>query len=352
MSFVKKIPVNGNLHGHRIFTTVDNESARYYIEDYLAKKANETPLAERIDALKRTVKHSVPARDSLRQIAREFSVDFAALFFADIVLAQPNNAAIQRTYLENLKKVHEGRQVFPKKDILIMLVPGYDYKENGKVTGADLNRPRQLLQRAGYDVAFVDIDPIGSVEENAQYLLWQIKQHPRRQILVAGPSSAGPAIHLVLGSPENRRDIRNVKAWLNMGGVLQGVPVLDRFSSGPKGWLFSTIIWFKGWKKHSFESMYAKVSRERFQRLSVPQHVQIYNFLGLSLSGNISRFAADKYMMMREDGPNDGLTLLADSIAPNSLTIFSPHSDHFFAEDPEIDAKTQALLLTIVGRLP
>ncbi len=52
--------------------------------------------------------------------------------------------------------------------------------------------------------------------------------------------------------------------------------------------------------------------------------------------------------MMRDDGPNDGLTLLPDVIAPNSLSILAPKSDHFFAEDPEIDSKTLALLVTVM----
>ena len=50
-------------------------------------------------------------------------------------------------------------------------------------------------------------------------------------------------------------------------------------------------------------------------------------------------------------GPNDGLTLLPDIVAPNNLSILSPTTDHFFAEDPEIDRKTLALLVTIVERI-
>ncbi len=55
--------------------------------------------------------------------------------------------------------------------------------------------------------------------------------------------------------------------------------------------------------------------------------------------------------MMRGDGPNDGLTLLPDILAPNSLSILAPRSDHFFAEDPEIDDKTLALLLILIDQI-
>jgi hypothetical protein len=129
------------------------------------------------------------------------------------------------------------------------------------------------------------------------------------------------------------------------------VPVLDRFSTGPKGFLFSTIRWIKGWKKSSFESMYTPVSRKRFATLSIPARIKIYNYVGLSLSGGISKYAKDKYMMMRSEGPNDGLTLLPDIVAPNSRSILAPKSDHFFAEEPEIDKKTLTLLVTIIGQI-
>jgi hypothetical protein len=349
---VRKIPAKGNLQGYAIETTVDDESAKYYLENYLAGDVKDAHLHQKIAEIHRQVKDELPSREQLKKNSTDFSVDFAALFFGNQLLKQKGNSELQKQFLKNLDKVRNGTAEYPKKDVLIMLVPGYDYVKNGHVTGADFANPRKLLGQAGYEVCFVGIDPLGSVEENAAYLAKSIVSNRDRKIAIAGASSAGPAIHLALGKLVKPDDLVNVKAWLNLGGILQGVPVLDKFSSGPKGWLFSTVLWFKGWKKSSFESMHTAVSRKRFATLSVPGHIAIYNYIGLSLSGNVSRFARDKYLMMREDGPNDGLTLLADIVAPGSFSILSPKTDHFFAEDPEIDKKTLALLVTILGRIP
>jgi len=348
---VKKIPTRAEFHGYPIATTVDSESAKYYLENYLAGKNTDSRLQHRIEVLEQAKPAILPTRDDLKTISNDFSLDFAALHFVHRLLSQPGNPELQKQYLSNLKKIKSRTIQFPKKDILILLVPGYDYVENGHITGADLRKPREILEQSGYEVAFVDIDPIGSVEENAAYLSERIREKKHRKIAVAGASSAGPAIHLALGKLLSPQETKNVKAWLNLGGILRGSPLLDKFSTGPKGWLFSAIIWFKGWRRYSFESMYAEVSRKRFETLSVPQHIQIYNYLGLSLSGNISKYGRDKYSMMIDDGPNDGLTLLPDIIAPNSLSILSPTTDHFFAQDPEIDLKTLALLVTIIQRI-
>lgn len=347
-----KIPAQGNLQSHTITTTVDHESARYYLESYLAGKSTDTPLHRRIGQIHAQLKNAVPTRDQLKEISSEFSLDFAALLFAEQLLKQPGNPELQTQFLRNLESIRVGTAVYPRKATLIMLVPGYDYAANGAKTGADFARPRKLFEEAGYEVHFVAIDPLGSVEENAAFLAKDILAHRDRTIAIAGASSAGPAIHLALGKLLQPGELTHVKAWLNLGGILQGSPVLDQVAAGPKGWLFSTVIWFKGWPRSSFDSMQVAVSRERYATLSVPPHIAVTNYLGLSLSGNISDFARDKYAMMREDGPNDGLTLLPDIIAPNSLSILSPTTDHFFAEDPEIDRKTLALLLTIMALIP
>jgi len=77
----------------------------------------------------------------------------------------------------------------------------------------------------------------------------------------------------------------------------------------------------------------------------------VINYLGLSLSGKISKYSKDTYPLLSSEGPNDGLTLLSDVIVPNSLTIIAIGSDHFFAEDPRINDKTVALTKVVISYL-
>lgn len=345
---VDRIPVSGQLYQYRIQTTVDHRDAKYYLENYLGNNPANSSMDEEIQSIHREIKDRIPTREELRSISEEHSVDFAALVFGDQLLKQKDNQIIQQNYLSNLQKVKNGTLQFPAKDTLILLVPGYDYIQEGHLTGANLASPRKLIQSAGYDVEFIQIDPIGTIEENASVISDTILKNKDRTMVISGPSSAGPAIHLALGKLVPPDDLTNLKAWLNLGGILQGSPVLDQVSRGVKGLLFSTAVWYLDYRPESFESMRTEVSRKRFADLKVPQHIKIINHLGLSLSGDISAYAWDKYIMMRKDGPNDGLTLLPDIIAPNSLSILAHGSDHYFAEDPEIDQKTLALLVTLL----
>ncbi|ETW93780.1 MAG: hypothetical protein ETSY2_50835 [Candidatus Entotheonella gemina] len=348
---VPKIPVQGQLHGYPIETTVDDERAKYYLENYLAGKREHPTFHQHLDALHHQLGERLPTRQELKEIAKQMSVDVAALIFGHQLLKQPGNPALQRQFLDHLNKIHAGKAQFPKSDVLILIVPGFDYVQNGHLTGADFARPRHLLNQAGYETYFIPLDPLGSVEANAEVITDAILNHPHRNLVIVGASSAGPAIHLSLGKLLRPSDLDQMKAWLNLGGILQGTPVVDHFSSGLKRLVFSLIVWAKDWNMRSFESMSTAISRRRFATLRVPEHIAIFNYLGLSLSGDISNFARDKYLLMRKKGPNDGLSLLPDLVAPNSQSILAPRSDHFFAEDPEIDDKTLALLLTIITRI-
>ncbi|MCP4371559.1 MAG: hypothetical protein GY797_26080 [Deltaproteobacteria bacterium] len=98
--------------------------------------------------------------------------------------------------------------------------------------------------------------------------------------------------------------------------------------------------------------MSAKSSRNRFERLrGVNKNIIVLNYLGLSLSGQLSKYSKDKYPLLILEGPNDGLALLSDILAPNSLTIIALGSDHFFAEDPRINDKTIAFLKVAISNL-
>ena len=45
---IKKIPAKGSLQSYAISTTVEDESAKYYLENYLAGNVTNVPLHKRI----------------------------------------------------------------------------------------------------------------------------------------------------------------------------------------------------------------------------------------------------------------------------------------------------------------
>ena len=77
---------------------------------------------------------------------------------------------------------------------------------------------------------------------------------------------------------------------------------------------------------------------------------RVVDYVGIPLSGQVGQYARSNYPVLSRWGPNDGLTLLGDALVPGSLTIVAFGRDHFVAEDPQIDAKSVALM-RVMARL-
>jgi len=348
-SSIPKIPAKGAVFGQRVDTTVDSEIARYYLEIYLQGKNENRDMDEKISALYSSHGKSVPSREELKEISQAFSVDFAALFLADRLLNNRCNKDLNQLfelYLKNDTAVDASIS----SSYQILFVPGWHYVENGHLTGADFAKPRELATKSGFENYLVALPPTGSVEEGANVLAAEITRRNRsgKKILLAGSSSAGPVIHLALGELLDEKELSSIKAWLNLGGILRGTPFIDYFEGRPQRWLFNLYIWFEGLDKQAILSMGTAQGRRRFSRLQLDSEIVVINYMGIPLSGQLSQYSGTGYRMLRPHGPNDGLTLLTDEIVPGSLTVVALGTDHFLAEDPEIDKKTVALMKLIV----
>lgn len=356
---IPRIPASGMVGGQRIETTVDSESARYYLEQYLPNRRTNAEFDSLFEQIHHQVAGSIPGRELLQQLSDSISVDFASLLLAERIVADEANRAIAAMYQRELEIVRSERDNAaaasgpPDRQFLILFVPGWDYVESGPVTGADFARPRQIISELGIENKLVEIEPTGAIETNAQIVVDEVKRpwHHERDIIIVSASSGGPATALAVGGILSAQQSGRIKAWINIGGILQGSPVSDHYLSWPRSWLARVVLFFKGWDYGSIRSMSVKQSRERFSRLHFPDHLLIINYIGIPLSGDITERASGTYPALRKYGPNDGFTLITDELAPNSVTITDVGRDHFFNEDPEIDLKTVALARTVFRAL-
>ena len=347
-----KYPVDASLLDEPIKTTVDSEEAQYYLNDYLQGNRNDAELDQRIDAVYQLYSAHFPERADLKQIAEQFSNDFAALYLADRLWQDQQNREVQKIFHQYLLMPEQELYEPPvlAEDYVILLVPGWNYTNNGHVTGSDFAAPRRLLDRLGIENHLLLVPPNGSVMQSARVIADAVLEHSEtdQRVIVVGASAAGPAIHYTLGKLLDQHELEHVVAWVNLGGILQGSPLIDYFQRWPQKFMLNMVLAFYGWDNDEIMTMSAAQSRERTKSLNVPQHIVVINYMGLSLTGNLSSLSAYKYPLIADQGPNDGLTPLVDIIAPNSLTLVATGSDHYFGEDPQISLKTIAMVKTIL----
>ena len=62
------------------------------------------------------------------------------------------------------------------------------------------------------------------------------------------------------------------------------------------------------------------------------------------------KYVRSRYVRLRKDGPNDGLTLLADELLPSGIAVIEPGIDHLYAA-PDIEAKSVGLANVVAEAL-
>jgi catechol 2,3-dioxygenase-like lactoylglutathione lyase family enzyme len=291
-------------------------------------------------------------REALAAVARTGSPDDAALLFAAAVERLPRNRAFRARFdaaLSGPLVAQAGQERY-----LFVFVPGWLYRTNPD-SGADFARPRGVLAARGYAVRLAEIDENATVEANGDALAAELERlaGDGRRLVLISTSKAGPETQLALDRLEREGKAAHVAAWVNIGGLLNGTAVADHWAAWPRSWLAAFAFAFMGHDTNAIPSMQMAPRRARFAELRVPDGVLVVNYIGAPRAAEITPGAQGDYAILLPHGPNDGLTLLADALVPQGVTVVERGLDHYFAA-PDIDrrvaAMAQAVLETLADR--
>jgi hypothetical protein len=354
-----RLPVKGYLAGEPISTTVDSALAKYYLENSLSSSAANSELDQRIADIEQRFGRRPLDWLTLGEISAETSPDFATLFFIKQSLSDSRNAELQKAYRQELNRINTGirqagRAAAARKELLqynLIFIPGFHYLSD-RSSGADFYNQRQLFRQLGLHVELAATQEDGTIEENAAIIAGIVRaetQSSRRLILISA-SKGGPETALALGKVLEPIETSSVKAWLSVGGLIEGTLLADHVIGWPKSWLARTILRYSGIDPRSLPGMTTTASRERMREIMLPRHIFVLQFVGAPLSGDIANDVRHRYIELRKNGPNDGLTLLPDELVPHGVTIIEPGLDHFY-RDPEIDLKSLALANIVADEL-
>ena len=316
----------------------------------LACAAGEPPGREAVaDALQR---EDVPAlRHALAALAQAQSVDAAAETFAEAVASVPRNRRFRARFEAALAGGDAAATTAARSRYLFVLVPGWFYRSDPH-TGADLAQPRAVLEGLGFATRLAALDENGAVEANGAVLaeeLARLAESGRRVVLVS-TSKGGPEAQLAVDRLERAGRARHLAAWFNIGGILNGTAHADRWTEWPRRWLAAIGFGLKGFGTESVASMTTAARRARFSELRVPRGMLVVNYIGVPLAVEVGARARDRYAVLADGGPNDGLTLLADAIVPQGITVAERGLDHFF-DAPDLDRRIAAMAHTLIGAL-
>ncbi|MEM9257340.1 MAG: hypothetical protein AAGA91_18010 [Pseudomonadota bacterium] len=342
----ERYPVNAALAGFTVATTVDSPLAKAILEGTATTGSPRSPSCSDAQAL--------PDPSEFAIISHAHSPDTAMALLIRCLLQVPDiryaqtlfRAEVSRQLQGDRSHVNNARRF--ASGYTVLFVPGWGYQANDNETGADLALPRDRIAALGFETQLVPLLDNGSIEDNARILADTVRRHlpSGKRIILASASSGGPTVAAAL-SDEGLHKHAQIRAWINICGVLRGSPVVDTFTPWPKSLVLRTIALLEGWEYDNLLSLSQAKSRQRFARFEPPPHLTVVNYIGTPFSGQISAFGRSFYNLMKSSGPNDGLTTILDALAPG-YTVLAQGSDHFIMEDPDIGLKTEALLPVIL----
>jgi hypothetical protein len=338
-----RIPVSGRLAGKPISTTVDSAQAKDYLQNLQSSNQSAG-----IDQSYRSYRLDW---QNLRMISRQVSPDFAALFLVKRLLSNRTNAIFQAEYVAESKRIKSELQHNRWSDIArpelkqyeVLFVPGFHYLTD-PTSGADFANQRQFFEELGIRVGLIRTEEDGTVEANAAIIAASLRS--RRQahdkILLVSSSKGGPEVALALGNLLSPDESAQVRAWISVGGLLRGTPLADFATRWPRSWIVRMMFLYSRTGFQSLPGLTTKVSQTRLIEIKIPGRIMVVEYIAVPLSGDIYGSVKSRYLRLRKDGPNDGLTLLADELLPNGISVIEPGVDHFY-DDPDIEAKSLAL---------
>ncbi|MBV8815861.1 MAG: hypothetical protein JO271_15330 [Verrucomicrobia bacterium] len=344
-----RIPAAGDLAGKPITTTVDSSLAEYYLENSLEGDGNDPILNHQIAGIDDRYRGASLDRQTFKAISQTASPDFAALFLIKKLLSNPRNLKFQTNYLAETKRIKSDLKRNEWSEIVrpalrryeVVFVPGFHYLTD-RSSGADFANQRQFFRELGVRVRLIGTEEDGTVEQNAAIIAANIRAQPDANIILVSTSKAGPEVALALGKILPPEETTGVKAWISVGGLIRGTPLADFATTWPQSWIVRLMFLYSRTGFQGIPSLTTTASQTRMEHIRIPARILVIEYVAAPLSGDIYGSVSSRYIRLRKGGPNDGLTLLADELLPNSIAVIEPGIDHFYAA-PDIVVKSVAL---------
>lgn len=232
----------------------------------------------------------------------------------------------------------------------LAIVPGAFYREHPQ-TGAD-GAPLMVAARAlGCDATVVPTPSIGTLAEGAGALLTWLQAQSGDQIVLASLSKGGADVKMALADPRASLAFSKVKAWINIGGITEGSPMVSWLLERKLlTSLYRFLFWKRGRNFQFIRDLDRRVGAPLAHRVVLPAHLQVIHVIGFSLRRHIQgKRAKSWHRRLSPLGPNDGAVILADSLAIPGKVIAAWGADHFSPQRLDLKLMLTAAFREIFG---
>jgi hypothetical protein len=340
--------------GDRLASAVDSPEAHQLLvellrDDAIAPACVADP-APRAPAARSAPAASTPSQAELNALGRAVSMDFAALHFTRVLLADQRSRPVQEHFARALEEGPEVSEAVLRRPgefpYTMLFAPGWLYEEHPK-SGADFAAQRRLLDGLGIRNRMIVTAQSGSVEANAATIAAAVRDSAARgeTVVLVSASKAGPEVAYALSWLLTPGEVQHVAGWLNASAALYGTPLADWAVRAPLSWFVRTYFKFAGWNFEGVRALRSGPSRARLEGAVIPETIAVLNLVAVPVSGAVGKTVRGGYWVMRRRGPTDGVIPIADSLWPGGVNVVALGADHLLG-DFRNDPRGLALLRT------
>jgi hypothetical protein len=264
--------------------------------------------------------------EALGQLAVEKGIDFATAAAYRHVCNAPRHGELIR----RIEAMDDGEpSTLGSPGFRVAIVPGAFYREHSH-TGADGRLLVEIVRRLGYPVEVLPLDGLGRLAAGAAEIRRWLAQQGDEPVVLVSLSKGGSEIKLALA--EGHEPFRNVIAWIDLSGILEGTALVDWLYRQPLRYLgVRGILWWRGYPAAGLEDLRRGAGALLAGPLELPDGLTAIHVVGFPLRRHLSSSWAQRgHARLAPLGPNDGGgILLGDAIARAGLVYPVWGADHY-----------------------
>jgi hypothetical protein len=249
--------------------------------------------------------------DSLREITSQDGLELATAVLYDRIRRSKRHGPVIQEIEEHEDLASNDRA----ENLLIGVVPGAFWQEHPH-TGADGRQIFSIARDLGLEATLVPVGSLGSLAANARMLLDWLGRHKDREIGLVSLSKGGLDLMTAIAISQAQEsvdfDFGHVRAWVSIGGPLQGSPLVHWLRERPmRSAGLRVLLRLRGQRFNVVDELGRKPAGHEWIPPRVPQCIRLIHALCFPLRRHLThRWSPRGYDRLAPLGPNDGAGIL------------------------------------------
>jgi len=199
----------------------------------------------------------------------------------------------------------------------IVVMPGAFHREY-PFTGADGQRVFELAEEIGWPAERIEVPSLASMERNATALIERLQGiQTTKSVVLVSLSKGGADVRAALARPGAAEVFRNVRAWINLSGIVTGTPLVAWLKARPLRCLgVRLLLRFRGQRFSDIEEIRHGPGAPLGGPMVLPTSLKAIHVIGFPLIKDLTNDLARRgHARLAPLGPNDGGGILLRDIA-------------------------------------